>query len=194
MHEEQRQVIKDQVREAHEALRRATAKAVSDIATDVRVLKISNMVDGEVKEFPLYRGVWVTSQGGLRVMLIDDINQCPERQCPLAQCNSGCSMCTRALCSGNSRVEAHSHHYREYVQVIQGTLFEHTTGMEYGVGQTVYYAAGVVHEPELHGMAMICWQPPLALHSSQVEIPPEDPTPQETQSVYPDGTPVHAII
>ena len=163
--------IRSRVRDAHKALRQAVARAVEDISHDVRVLKISHLADGKVVEFPLYRGQWVSGPDGLKMMLIDDINHCPQRECPLCETNSGCGVCTRVLASGNSRMPAHSHGYREYIQVIQGELIEHTTGARYAPGETIYYAGDYVHEPELNGLAMVCWQPPLPRHAS----PPPEP-------------------
>lgn len=163
--------IKENLKTAHHKLRSAVEKATREIADDVRVLQV-NYGDGRVSDYTLYRGAWVNSQGGLRMMLIDSSDGCTEsgmctcKSVKWSECNNreNDGSCTRVLCSGDGIVDLHSHTYAEIVQVIQGTLKEVTTGRVYQAGDILVYPPNTEHQPHLNGMVLVCWQPPLERH------------------------------
>lgn len=159
--------VRNRVTSAHRSLRDAISAASASIAADVRRLVVRNLSDGGHEEFCLFRGQWTLTTGGLKMMLIDDEIRCANTECPMHHLNTGCSICTRVLAEGmGARCPAHSHMFKERVRVIQGTMIDHTTGMEYGEGEDAYFEEGATHEIEIFGMVLICWQPPLPVHSA----------------------------
>lgn len=135
--------IKNELLGAHLRLRAAAEKATREIGQDIRVMA-SHSHDDKVIEAHLYRGSWVNIFPGIRLMLIDDRDGC-----------------TRALCEGEGTMPKHYHTYHESLFVLEGELIEKTSGNIYSVGQTVEHNAYEFHEPELRGLFMVRWKPPL---------------------------------
>lgn len=170
------EVAKQDLKNAHLELRKAVEKATRDIADDARVLRVD--YNGEPASYTLHRGAWVKSQGGLRMMLVDNNDACADDgTCTCQSVNwsqiddfKNASACTRVLCSGTGSVDLHSHTYAEIVQVVQGTLTEVTTGRVYKSGDVLIYPPNTQHQPQLDGMVLICWQPPLDRHLEEVPI------------------------
>ena len=168
-----RNEVRDSLKKAHDRLRASISKVSRDIERDVRELNIQYCsTDGQGRRviYPLYRGSWVTTLGGLQMMLIDDVPDCRKldlckiQGCPHALCSADDPEAgsTRVLCSGHVHVPAHKHQYSEWIQVLKGTLLDLKNGRVYHVGDTLFYDAGEEHEVELNGMLMVCWKPPLA--------------------------------
>jgi quercetin dioxygenase-like cupin family protein len=170
------EVAKHDLKKAHKDLRDAVNKATRDIADDARVLKVD--YNGRPATYTLHRGAWVKAQGGLKMMLVDNTEDCAKddactcHRVKWSERNDyeNNSACTRVLCSGTGNVENHSHTYTEVVQVIQGSMTERTTGRIYHPGDIIVYPANTPHQPELNGMVLICWQPPLDRHLEQFPI------------------------
>jgi len=170
------EVAKQDLRKAHRELRKAVEKATRDIADDARVLKVD--YSGQSASYTLHRGAWVRAQGGLKMMLVDNTEDCPrDGACTCqtvrwSECNDyeNSSSCTRVLCSGDGKVDLHSHTYAEIVQVIQGSMTEKTTGRIYYPGDVLVYPANTPHQPELNGMVLMCWQPPLDRHPEALSV------------------------
>lgn len=170
------EVAKQDLRNAHRELRKAVDRATRDIADDARVLHVN--YSGEPASYMLHRGAWVKSQGGLKMMLVDNNDACSDddmctcQSVKWSECNDckNTGSCTRVLCSGTGKVDLHCHTYAEIVQVIQGTLTETTTGRVYESGDVIVYPPNTQHEPKLDGMVLICWQPPLDRHLEAFSI------------------------
>jgi hypothetical protein len=153
---------------AHRRFQKVASDAVDKLrALPDRVGLSHVLVGGERQEFSLARGAWVRGVSGIRLMLIDEKKQCTGcESCPIQEASCGCT-CTRVLCEADEpcRMPLHSHEYSELVTVIKGELTEH----RYKADQTVlrrasdkiFYPAGEDHEPEVHGLFMLCWSPPL---------------------------------
>ena len=135
--------IKNELLSAHLRLRAAAERATKEIGQDIRVMASHDHED-KVMEAHLYRGSWVNVFPGMRLMLIDDKDGC-----------------TRALCEGEGIVPKHYHTYHESLHVLEGRILEKTTGKEYFTGQTVDHEPYEFHQPELHGLFMVRWRPPL---------------------------------
>lgn len=135
--------IKNELLGAHLKLRAAAERATKEIGQDIRIMS-SHDVEDKIIEAHLYRGSWVNVFPGMKLMLIDD--------------KEGC---TRALCEGNGLVPKHYHTYYESLYVLEGKIFERTTGKEYFTGQIVDHEPYEWHEPELNGLFMVRWRPPL---------------------------------
>lgn len=184
-------LIKAQLQALHKEIRETAQEAIRNISKDTRVLIVRTLPDGDKKEFYIYHGVWTPSFGGLKMMVVDDINQCPQKSCPLSHQPAPECTCTRVLASSGKdpvHVPLHSHHYMEYVHVIQGTVTELTTGETYVPGQTIYYPANYRHEPVVNGLILICWQPPLSIkHELDVCEPEVVPESEGELPVDPDG-------
>lgn len=171
------EAAKEDLRRAHKELRHAVERATRDIADDARVLKV-DYNDGRQASYMLHRGAWVKSQAGLKMMLVDNTESCPDngmctcRSVKWSECNQckNTGSCTRVLCSGKGLVDMHSHTYAEIVQVIQGQMVEKTTGRVYYPGDVLVYPPNTPHQPELDGMVLICWQPPLDRHLESFSV------------------------
>lgn len=119
--------------------------------------------NGIIEEFHLVRGVWVTGVAGCRMMLIDEKRQCGNcEECCMTE--GSCGTCTRVLCEADEPIliPTHTHRYSELVTLIKGSLTEHARpgSPTYTEGK-IYYRAQEIHNPEICGLMLICWTPPL---------------------------------
>ena len=130
---------------------------------DIRVISQSyrdDEVGGGVDRFALVQGVWISTYPGMRMMLIDDATEC-------SVCEEDCRA-TRVLCEAKESVicPRHKHNYSETVTVISGELIEHEPGSSVHAlrraSDRIHYAGGQWHQPEVRGLIMVCWRPPLA--------------------------------
>ena len=55
----------------------------------------------------------------------------------------------------------HYHTYHESLFVLEGELLEKTTEKLYKVGDTIEHEAYEFHQPEMRGLFMVRWRPPL---------------------------------
>lgn len=134
---------------AHSRLRSAVERASVDLSQDIRVMS-SHEGDNVVERY-LCRGVWVELIPELRILLIDDRNDG-----------------TRALVEGKASLPKHYHTYNETLLVLEGDVLERTTGRVYYPGTTVEHPTGEVHEPEIRGLCLVVWRPPLPIFSGGV--------------------------
>lgn len=121
------------------------------------------MVDDLIEEFHLVRGVWVMGAGGCKLMLLDEKKNCNGcDDCSEITCGI-CALCTRVLCEADKpiRMPAHRHDYAEVVTPISGYLIEHRGHGNRIPTDKIFYPAHEVHEPEVFGLHLICWSPPL---------------------------------
>jgi mannose-6-phosphate isomerase-like protein (cupin superfamily) len=135
--------IKNELLSAHMRLRAAAERATREIGQDIRVMASHDHED-KIMEAHLYRGTWVNIFPGIKLMLIDD--------------GDGY---TRALCEGQGVMPKHYHTYYESLFVLEGEIIERTTGKKYEVCETAEHEPYEFHEPELHGLFMVRWKPPL---------------------------------
>jgi hypothetical protein len=155
---------------AHQQFSRTAKRAVDELRNlpDRAGLRHTLAAGGVVEEFHLIRGVWVDTICGCKMMLVDEKKQCNGCESCEAVVGGGCGICTRVLCEADKpiRLPAHSHHYSEMVTIIKGSLIEHIAKDKAIVlrraSDKIFYAAGETHEPEIYGLMMICWTPPLA--------------------------------
>ena len=137
--------LKCDLLEAHVKLRLASERASVDILTDIRVMAS----DGEGEpphtvERYLHKGSWVELLPGLKIMLLDNSD-----------------LGTRALTEGSGAMPEHHHTFTETIFVISGEVLEHTTGRVYYAGMSYSHAPGERHAPEIRGLIMVTWYPPL---------------------------------
>lgn len=156
----------------HERLRVSAYRTANALMADARVLR-STLEDGTaIMEHPLCHGEWITAYNGtVNIMLLDDTTMCFKPECPMA--TPGCQVaasaasslcqheaCTRVLYKSDGGPDIkHKHAFDEFVQVIQGTFEEGGTTLH--PGQSRFFPAGVFHRPVVHGLMLVCWQPPL---------------------------------
>lgn len=130
--------------DAHVKLRLASERAAADVLTDVRVMDSEEGEPAETIQRYLHKGFWVDLLSGLKIMLLDNT-----------------SIGTRALTEGDGLVPEHYHFFMETILVISGEVIEHTTGRVYYPGMSYSHQPGERHSPEIHGLVMTTWHPPL---------------------------------
>lgn len=135
--------IKNELLTAHLRLRAAAERATKEIGQDIRVMASHDHED-KIMEAHLYRGSWINIFPGIKLMLIDDRDGC-----------------TRAICEGDGVMPKHYHTYYESLFVLEGEIIEKTTGQVYGVSETAEHQPYEMHEPELNGLFLVRWKPPL---------------------------------
>ena len=132
---------------AHKKLRCAIDKVTATISSETRILS-SIEVDHEstelVVEKHLVKGVWINLFENVKMMLIDD--------------HDGW---TRALCQSTGVSPKHYHTYYEKIIVIDGEVIEHTTQKKFNSGDEILHEPNVPHQPEINGLVMMMWKPPL---------------------------------
>lgn len=150
--------IIDQVRLAAADLRKTITETIDQIKTDSRLVILHYMTETQQDlTVTLYRGCWIQPMPGLKMMLLDETKHCPNRNCPV-DCEKAC---TRVLCEGDVEMPVHTHDQSEVVFVIHGHLIDHISGRKYVHGDVAYFPAHQPHAPEVRGLCLICWQPPL---------------------------------
>jgi len=122
--------------------------------------------DGTEKVIRLVRGVWVQSMKHVRLMLIDEKKECKMCKECIPGCRTNVKSYTRVLCEIDKPtiIPAHTHSHDEFITVIDGSLKDDIieSGCEMRrCHDKIFYKAGVMHSPELYGMILICWTPPL---------------------------------
>lgn len=141
----------------------SAARVVAELrAMPERVGLLHRLVDDLIEEFHLVRGVWVDGAGGCKLMLLDEKRNCHGcDDCSVA--SHICALCTRVLCEADepTRLPAHRHDYAEVVTPISGYLVEHRGNHKRSPTDKIYYPAHEMHEPEIYGLHLVCWSPPL---------------------------------
>lgn len=136
--------IKNELLSAHLKLRAAAERATREIGQDIRVMA-SHDDENKVIEAHLYRGSWVNIFPGIKLMLIDDRDGE-----------------TRALCEADGTAPKHYHTYHESIFILEGEVIEKATNKVYRrAGDVIEHPPYEFHEPELHGLFMVKWRPPL---------------------------------
>jgi hypothetical protein len=152
------QETKNELVSAHKKLRSAIDRVTENISVDTRLLH-SVEFDQHNKEIVvekhLIKGVWINLFNGVKMMLIDDSNNW-----------------TRALCQSTGISPKHYHTYYEKILVIDGEVIEHTTNQIFLPGSEILHEPNVPHQPEINGLVMMMWKPPLPQIRGQSIIDP----------------------
>jgi hypothetical protein len=115
-------------------------------------------IQKEIK-FPILRGVWQAGFEGVKMMLIDDKNDC-QQKCSNQEGNCGC---TRVLCESETltQLPRHFHKNSELVTLIHGQYTDEKSGVDLKPGEKAFYPEGYPHAPKFKGLILICWRPPI---------------------------------
>jgi hypothetical protein len=117
--------------------------------------------DRKAYPFGLVQGRWVSSPQfpAMRMMLVDEDIHCGG--CPASQCSASCS---RVLVQADALVCLPPHHHDncETVHVIEGEYFDPLTQVSARrSADKIYIPAKQQHAPEIRGLFLVCWSPPL---------------------------------